>query len=682
VKTTADRRGIVRLLLGVGVVGLCLHLAWGLGLGRGELGWLFRDYVYNLVMLAAAGAMLARALTDERERLAWILLASGVALSAAGDIFWTLQPQNNANVPYPSAADALYLACYPCLYVGIGLLVRARVDLAPSAWIDGAIAGLAAAAVATAALGPALAGLMRGDAAAAIVSVAYPLADILMVAFIATGAVVTGAGRTDRRFLFLGLGMVAWVAADGIFLYQEATTAYVGGLIDDLWLIGALLAALAAAMPQPPPTRRREDATVLIPAASSLAAVAVLAWDHFNRLPGAAIWISVTTLAVVVLRLWLSSRENTLLLEKVRTESVTDALTGLPNRRALLADLGEELLEPSAEPALLVIFDLDGFKAYNDSFGHPAGDKLLRRMGGSLARSIAGNGRAYRLGGDEFCVLARTDRSRFLHVLAASRAALTERGEGFSITSSSGAVILHEEVWDTTEAMRIADARMYEEKGRRESSADSQAREILMRILRERQPELTEHLAEVADLAADVGRRLDMGSEELDVVARAAELHDVGKVGIPDRVLEKEGPLDGDEWGLIHTHTLIGERILGAVPAMAPVSKVVRSSHERWDGGGYPDGLAGEAIPLAARIVAVCDAFDAMTTDRPYRDARSPKEALAELRRCAGTQFDPAIVELFAEVMTAALASPAGEGGQGNGKPDRPAPGQGVPTAG
>ena len=672
----------MRLLLGLGVLGLCLHLAWALGLGRGEIGWLFRDFVYNFVMIAAAAAMLARALLDERERMAWLLLAAGVAFSAGGDIAWTLLNERSGPMPYPSAADVLYLACYPCLYAGIGLLVRERVDLSPSAWIDGAIAGLAAAALATAALGPALVGLMSGGAATALVDVAYPLADITMVACIVVGAVVSGAGRSDVRILFLGLGMVAWVAGDGIFLYQEATTGYVGGLIDDLWPVGALLAALAAAMPQPRRAPRRKHNTILIPAASAVVAVGVLAWDHFDRIPGAAIWISVATVGAVVLRLWLSFRENADLLEKVRSDSVTDALTGLPNRRALLADLSDELMREQAGPALLVIFDLDGFKSYNDSFGHPAGDRLLRRMGGSLARSVARDGRAYRLGGDEFCVLARTDEGRFLHVLAAARAALTEHGEGFEITSSSGAVVLHVEASDTTEAMRIADARMYEEKGLRASSAERQTREVLMRILREREPELSQHLHGVAHLAADVGRRLDMGAEELDVVARAAELHDVGKVGIPDRILHKPGPLDGDEWGLIHTHTLIGERILGAAPAMAPVSRVVRSSHERWDGGGYPDGLKGEEIPLAARIVAVCDAYDAMTTDRPYRAARSGAQALDELGRCAGSQFDPAIVELFAEVMAEALEESASPQGTEVHSPRRRTSGQGLPAHG
>jgi HD-GYP domain-containing protein (c-di-GMP phosphodiesterase class II) len=138
-----------------------------------------------------------------------------------------------------------------------------------------------------------------------------------------------------------------------------------------------------------------------------------------------------------------------------------------------------------------------------------------------------------------------------------------------------------------------------------------------------------------------------MNAEELDELTRAAELHDVGKVAIPDAILNKPGKLDATEWEFMRQHTILGERILSAAPALRPVALIVRSSHERWDGAGYPDGLAGESIPLAARIVAVCDAFEAITSARCYRKARSLDAARAELHRAAGSQFDPAVVEVF-----------------------------------
>jgi HD-GYP domain-containing protein (c-di-GMP phosphodiesterase class II) len=150
-----------------------------------------------------------------------------------------------------------------------------------------------------------------------------------------------------------------------------------------------------------------------------------------------------------------------------------------------------------------------------------------------------------------------------------------------------------------------------------------------------------------------------MAPEELDVLVRAAELHDIGKMAVPDAILAKPGPLNAEEWEFMRRHTIVGERILGAADALRPVASIVRSSHERWDGGGYPDGLAAEEIPLGSRIVFVCDAFDAMVTDRSYRRRSSVEQALAELRRCSGTQFDPAVVAAFEKVVADPDPEPA-----------------------
>jgi HD-GYP domain-containing protein (c-di-GMP phosphodiesterase class II) len=150
-----------------------------------------------------------------------------------------------------------------------------------------------------------------------------------------------------------------------------------------------------------------------------------------------------------------------------------------------------------------------------------------------------------------------------------------------------------------------------------------------------------------------LGRRFDLNSEQLDELRRAAELHDLGKLAVPDQVLDKAGPLSESEAQLMHQHTIIGQRILSAAPALRPVGRLVRSSHERWDGGGYPDGLAGEAIPLGARIIAVSDAYDAIVSERPYDPAHSPEAALAELKRHAGSQFDPRVVDALCEHLQA-----------------------------
>jgi diguanylate cyclase (GGDEF)-like protein len=333
---------------------------------------------------------------------------------------------------------------------------------------------------------------------------------------------------------------------------------------------------------------------------------------------------------------------------ELETAATSDSLTGLSNRRRLMADL-EGRAARHADPAVLLLFDLDGFKNYNDAFGHLAGDALLTRLGQALERSVQPHGRAYRLGGDEFCVLA--DASARAEVELLAPAALTEHGDGFAVTSSYGVVAIPEETAGSGEALLIADQRMYAHKNSGRATARRQSTDVLLRALAERHPSLEGHLGGVARLAEAVGLHLGLEGEALDHVRVAAELHDVGKVAIPDAILNKPGPLDDDEWAFMRRHTLIGERIVGAAPALGAVAKLVRASHERWDGDGYPDRTAGEDIPLGARIVAVCDAYDAIVADRAYRRGRSPAEAMEELERCAGAQFDPAVVAAFAAVL-------------------------------
>jgi two-component system, cell cycle response regulator len=239
--------------------------------------------------------------------------------------------------------------------------------------------------------------------------------------------------------------------------------------------------------------------------------------------------------------------------------------------------------------------------------------------------------------------------------VCAAAAALSERGEGFEIGASFGLVHLPNDAESATLALQLADERMYVQKGSRRTSAKRQTRDILLQVLGEREPDLRQHMDHVAGHAAATARQLELPGEAVDEVARAAELHDIGKVAVPDSVLHKPAPLDDDEWALMRQHTVIGERILLAAPALKPVAALVRASHERWDGSGYPDQLAGTDIPIGARIVAVCDAYDAMVSDRTYRKEMAPEQALAELRRCAGSQFDPVIVDAFTAVVAGKL---------------------------
>jgi HD-GYP domain-containing protein (c-di-GMP phosphodiesterase class II) len=251
------------------------------------------------------------------------------------------------------------------------------------------------------------------------------------------------------------------------------------------------------------------------------------------------------------------------------------------------------------------------------------------------------------MGGDEFCVLADASAGEADKLVAAAAQALSEEGEGFVITSAYGAAVLPDEAATPSDALRLADTRMYAQKESRRPSIRGQTSGVLLRAQTERDRALGEHASDVAQLAYPLAQRLGLEGDQLQQVRQAAGLHDVGKLSIPDAILEKPGPLTADEWELVRRHPVIGQRILASAPALVDVAEIVRSTHERIDGDGYPDGLAAEEIPLAARIIAVCDAFDAMTSARPYRPALSHEEALHELRRCAGTQFDSDVVTEF-----------------------------------
>src|SRR6266508_154338 len=289
----------------------------------------------------------------------------------------------------------------------------------------------------------------------------------------------------------------------------------------------------------------------------------------------------------------------------------------------------------------LVLFDLDGFKSYNDSFGHLPGDALLRRLGLKLAEAVAGWGKAYRLGGDEFCLLAPLrGREPVDGICALGSEALSEAGEGFAIGASYGAVGLPDEARAPSDVLATADLRMYAYKQKGRPSAARQTTDALVRVQLERSPLLGPHVSEVAALAEAVGELMGLPEHRLHTLRQTAELHDIGKMSIPDAVLDKPGPLTDDEWQLIHEHTVVGERIVSAAPALREVAKMVRATHERVDGTGYPDRLAGDAIPLEARIVTAADAICAMTQMRPYRKAMSLEGAIDEPRP-SGERLEP-----------------------------------------
>ena len=337
--------------------------------------------------------------------------------------------------------------------------------------------------------------------------------------------------------------------------------------------------ARAAWLPAVPARRRAEPgwSTIGLPLVLAAICLALLVYDHFARLNVLSIVLATTALVAVLLRLAITFGQNLRMLQASRREALTDGLTGLRNRRALMADLERILADTPREPVVFAVFDLDGFKQYNDAFGHPAGDALLARLGAALQRAVGGGAAAaYRLGGDEFCIIATAAGGDVAATVATAGAALTERGEAFSVGCSFGSVLVPDEADTAPAALRIADQRMYAHKQGSRPSAVSQSKDVLRQALSERHPDLEPHSSEVAELADAVARRLGLPDADVAEVRLAAELHDVGKVAIPEVILGKPGPLDETEWAFMRRHTIIGERIVAAAPALAGVARIVR----------------------------------------------------------------------------------------------------------
>jgi len=646
--------------LGVLLAACAVHAV--AGFDAGPLAWLLEKWGYNVVLVGSGLACLARGIKVRDERAAWLTMGVGVVGWALGNVYYTVVLWDLDPIPIPSVSDVLWLGYYPIVYVAVAMLLRARIArFHASLWVDGALAALAVAALSAAVVFQSVLHSTGGQPIEVATNLAYPLGDLVLLGMVTGGVALTG-WKPGRTWGALAFSFIIFGVSDGIYLWGNATGSWQAGSVFEAgWPAATLLLAWAAWMPprhvRPRPLEGRR--TLVVPTLFALLGLTLLISDHFSRLNLLAVALAWASLLAVIGRFGMTFFANLTMLADSRSEALTDALTGLGNRRRLMRDLQEALHPEDRTPCALVLYDLNGFKGYNDVFGHPAGDALLARLGARLGDAVSPDARAYRMGGDEFCVLAPLAVGNPLALLERGQRALGEIGDGFEISAAHGCVLVPEEAVDAATALGLADRRMYAEKATARRSADEQSRDVLLKALEEHHPDLGDHVHDVGLLAEAVAEELGLTGQQLHHVRQAAELHDIGKVAVPSAILDKPGKLDADEWAFIARHTLIGERILGAAIALRPVAKLVRSSHERWDGSGYPDGLAGTEIPLGARIVTACDAYDAMTSDRPYQRSLGHGEALEELRRCAGTQFDPDVVDAFCRVSLRATADAA-----------------------
>ena len=428
----------------------------------------FDKRVHLVVLLIAAGLTLWRAVTRPGERLAWGLIGAGILAWSAGEVYYTLVLWDLPSIPIPSAADGGYLAFPVLAFAGICVLARARVHGAPrTLWADGLVAALAVGSASAAVVLEAVVVHSSGHPLEVITNLAYPVTDLVLLGA-CVGVVALRGWRVDRTWALLGAGVIVFWVADSLYLVQTAAGTYTpGGIFDVGWWLGLVLIALAAWQPAPlrePATRDERAWMIALPVAFAGLAAAVLGYGslHPHPLNPLAVGLALAALAAVGVRLVMTFRAFLALLDSTQVEAVTDVLTGLPNRRALIAAL--ETRASSTDAVVLALFDLDGFKAYNDSFGHQAGDALLTRRAAELRASLPANGRAYRMGGDEFCVLVPNEHDAARAVPERCARALSEHGDGFAVTTSWGAVSMPTEALTASAALQIADQRMYEHK--------------------------------------------------------------------------------------------------------------------------------------------------------------------------------------------------------------------------
>ena len=337
--------------------------------------------------------------------------------------------------------------------------------------------------------------------------------------------------------------------------------------------------------------------------------------------------------------------------ERLRHMSLHDQLTGVYNR-VYLENEKLRMSKGRDYPITIISMDVDGLKLINDTLGHERGDELLKRSADLVKKSLRGSDILARSGGDEFvALLPRTDYQAGKKIVNRIRNQVEKytrkMRDQLPLNISIGMAVAEDAGKDLEAVFKDADDLMYRDKLSKDITVRSQLIRSLMVALEERDFITGGHVHRLEDMCCRIGKKVGLTEMQLSDLALLAQVHDLGKVGIPDHVLFKQDPLTDEEWKIMKQHSEKGYRIARASTDLSEIADLILRHHERWDGQGYPLGLKGEEIPIECRILAIVDAFDAMTNDRPYRKAMSPEQAAKELRKFSGTQFDPGLVEIF-----------------------------------
>jgi len=337
--------------------------------------------------------------------------------------------------------------------------------------------------------------------------------------------------------------------------------------------------------------------------------------------------------------------------ERLNFLSFHDSLTGL-NNRAYLEEKMKELDESNQLPISVVMADINGLKMINDAYGHKVGDRLLKRAAELMKNCCSPKDYLSRWGGDEFMFfLPKTPKEEAEELAVKLREACRgEKIEGVPLSISMGVSCKGKNDKDLEEVLKEAEDEMYQRKLAESRSVRSLVLSAILKTLGLKSDETEEHAVRMQKLALDLGERIKLPQAELDRLLLLVSLHDIGKISIGEDILRKPDKLNAEEWEIVKKHPEIGYRLAISTGEFAHIAEEILSHHEHWNGEGYPRGLNGQNIPLLARIIAIIDAFDVMTNGRPYKTPMTEAEALAELKRCAGTQFDPRLVRIFIDM--------------------------------
>jgi diguanylate cyclase (GGDEF)-like protein len=453
----------------------------------------------------------------------------------------------------------------------------------------------------------------------------------------------------------------------GSLIVRVAVCAFLYNWVVNLVLISAVLAVSSGKPFFKLIWDNAKQTTAPFALMSSAALMLVVLWQ---RSPALSMALVGPLLAIALYQ------RSTFAVLKAMRLALTDPLTGLGNHRHFHERLQRELAvaEQEGTSLTLCLVDIDDFKQVNDRHGHPVGDRVLAQVAARLRQG----GESFRLGGDEFAVLLPDTNARSGVAVARSiveRVSAADLEQVGSMTVSAGVATFPIQGAGRDELIRLADSALYwaKEDGKNRArgyepalieikqlqqlaegtdrAARYRAAASLAKAVDARDGFAGSHSDRVGELAARIARRLGVEDAQIELTRVAASLHDLGKLAIPEEILRKPGTLNESERLVVQRHPQIGHRMLESL-GVEPIADWVLHHHERWDGDGYPDRLRGEEIPLGARIIFVADAYDAMTSERVYDRSLSPSEALEELERCSGSQFDPAIVDAFSEELS------------------------------